>query len=94
MLIVTQAEYNEQKKAFFKKHPLVKVDTSSMDEYSSYHKEYICEKNAIWYEVMSPYHKTVEIEVNKCKVSVDIELFQTEFWDSDNSKSRYYYENY
>lgn len=95
MTIVDSAEYNAQKKAFIKKHKgLKRVDTSSMDEYSSYHKEYICEDNAMWYEVMSPYYKTVEMEINKCKVSLDVKLFQTEFWDSDNSNSRFYYENY
>lgn len=95
MIIVDAKEYNAQKKAFLSKHKgLKRTDTSPMDEYDSYHKEYICEDNAVWYEVMSPYYKTLQLEVNKCNITVEVKLFQTEFWDTDNSKSRYYYEQY
>ena len=95
MNIVDAKEYSAQKKAFFNKHKgLKRTDTSPMDEYDSYHKEYICEDNAVWYEVMSPYYKTLQLEVNKCNITVEVKLFQTEFWDSDNSKSRYYYVQY
>lgn len=88
-------EYNEDKNSFFKKHNYnFKCDTSSMDEYGRYHKEYVFEDGAVWYEVMSPTWQNVEVEVKLVKVVVKVKLLSTEFWSSDNASSKYYYEKF
>ena len=94
-MTVSYKEYNEMKKNFFEKHDFdFKTNTSSLDEYNRYHKEYIFADGAMWYEVMSPEWEEVEAEVKYVKVKVSVKLFRTEFWSSDDATSRYYYEKY
>ena len=94
-MTVTYKEYNEMKKNFFAKHKFdFRTDTSSLDEYDRYHKEYIFSDGAMWYEVMSPEWEEAEVEVRYVKVKVSVKLFRTEFWSSDNAESNYYYDKY
>ena len=73
MMTVKFNEYNDDKNNFFKKHDYnFKCDTSSMDEYGHYHKEYVFEDGAIWYEAMSPEYVDYEVEVKTEEMKLTI----------------------
>ena len=94
-MTVKYAEYNAEKMEFFNNHKNdFKCDTSSMDQYGRYWKTYVFEDGAIWYEALSTEYIQQEIEVKCCKVNVEIKMFRTEFWSTDDSKSKYYYEKF
>ncbi len=94
-MIVNYNTYNKEKKAFFKKHHNNFIcDTSSMDEYGRYRKIYTFEDGAQWYEEMSPEYVSQEIEVKMCKMNIEVKMFRTEFWNTDDASSKYYYEKY
>lgn len=97
-MTVNYEEYGNAKHDFIKKHGNGewKVETSPMDEYGRYHKEYIFDDGAIWYEIMSPEYFKQEVEVahTMVKVTVEIKMFRTEFWNSDNAQSKFYYEKF
>lgn len=99
-MTVDYRTYDNEKQSFIKKHSQTnwKIETSSMDEYGRYHKEYVFEDGAIWYEVMSPewFKMDVEVEINFCKVkrTIEVKMFRTEFWSTDDSHSKYYYEEF
>ena len=99
-MTVNYETYTAQKQAFIKKYNKFdwRVETSPMDEYGVYYKTYLFENGKIWYERMSPVYRktTVEFECEglKFKQEVEVKLFETEFWDSDNATSRKYYEKY
>lgn len=87
-------EYNDDKNNFFKKHDYnFKCGISSMDEYGCYHKEYVFEDGAIWYEAISPEYVDYEVEVKLVKIHETIKMFRTEFWSTE-SASKYYYERF
>lgn len=94
MTILTAKQYEEQKHAFLHKHDDWQVETSPMDSDGKYHKEYICTDGAIWYEIMRPVYETAEVTVKGVKVSVNVKLFETEGWSSDNAASIFYYEKF
>lgn len=94
-MTVSYDEYIKLRKAFFKKHGLdFKVYTSALDEYDRYHKEYVFKDNAQWCEVMGPYYETVTVNVKGVNIDVDVKLFSVEFYNTDDSSSKYYYEKY
>lgn len=94
-MTVTCNAYNELKKDFFKKHHNdFRIDTGMLNEYDGWNKTYIFEDGAAWYEVYSKVVEPIEVEVRYCKVRGVATLLKTEFWSSDDSKSRYYYEEY
>ena len=91
---VTSKEYFAEKKKFFNKHKnSFDVYTSPMDEYDRYNKIYTFSDGAQWYEAMTPVTDSTEIELKKCKVTVEVKFLRTEFWSSEFG-SRYYYEKY
>ena len=95
MKVVNYEEYTNAKQEFLKAHDYdYRIQTSPMDEYGSYHKEYICEDGAIFYEVMSPVTENVTVEVHKVTMTVPVKFLRTEFWSSDNAESGYYYEKF
>lgn len=94
MNTVCYEKYNKEKIKFFRKHKSCTELTSPMSADCSYHKEYVFEDGAVWYEVMSIENVPVEVEVKFCKVRQNIKMFRTEFWSSDDSISKYYYEQY
>lgn len=93
-MTVDYKEYDKTRKEFFKKHTLDRVETSSMNEYGVYHKEYICEDGAIFYEVMGPEYCRQVIEFRGIPIEVEAKLFRTEYWSSDDAQSKYYYEKF
>ena len=95
MKVVNYQEYDELKMAFIKKHKYdYKIDTSPMDEYGRYYKDYIFADGAYWHETMMPVYETVTVEVHKCNVSVEVKFLRTEFRNSDNVDSILLYEQY
>ena len=94
-MTVNYKEYEELRKRFFEKHNYdYRIETSVMDEYGNYHKEYIFEDDAIWYESYKHTYEKVEVEIKKVKVNVEVKLFCTEFWNTEDSKSKYFYEKF
>lgn len=94
-MTVNYNTYKEEKMAFFNKHNNdFRCETSSMDEYGRYWKTYFFEDGARWYEIMSPEYVTQVIEIKMCKVEVGVKMFRTEFWNTDSSIPRYYYEKF
>lgn len=93
MTIVDYKTFDKDLEDFNLKHGVEDVKTSSMKN-DSYTKEYIGEDGAILYVSVRPYYETKTVEVKNIKVNVQIKLFETEYWSSDNSKSKFYYEVY
>lgn len=95
MSTVPQYEYALNKSGFLRRHAGdFVVETSPMDEYGVYHKEYICSDGAIWYERMSPEWVSETVEIKHATVKVEVKMFRTEFWSTDNAESKYYYEQF
>lgn len=94
-MTVSYNDYINEKKEFFEEHCNdFKCDTSSMDEYGRYWKTYSFEDGAQWCEVMSPTYETVEVEIKFVKVKVEVKMFRTEFWRSDEIGRKFYYEKF
>lgn len=102
MKTTTWEEYTKTKKAFIAKHSKIadwKVNTSSLNKYNVYHKEYVFEDGAVFYERMAPVWKKAEAEVEVVPgvvvwIEKDVKLLETEFWSTDNAESYVYYEKY
>lgn len=94
MNIVTTEEYMNMKNLFLQKHGDWQAHTSPMDSDGRYCKNYICDDGAIWTEVNRPVWKTLEADICKCHVSVDVKFFETEGFNTDDSSSIYCYEKY
>lgn len=94
---MTELEY---KKNFIAKHADSdwKVSTSPMDQYDGYTKVYLFEDGAQMHEVISVAYETVHIEyeVRGIKFAEDkeVKLLRTEMWNSDDSRSVFFYEKY
>ena len=84
MTILTTSEYEKLKIAFLHRHSDWEVETSPMDEYGCYRKTYTCTDGASWWEVMRPVYRKVKAEVCRVQVEVDVKLFETEGWSTEN----------
>lgn len=89
---MTSRDYWDKKQAFFKKHQLDKVHTSPMDQYGGYNKTYICEDGAQWFESMGVVPVTERVTVRGVGVTVTVNLFRTEFWNTEEFGTGIYYE--
>lgn len=92
MNIVNTQEYNDIKKLFFRKH---NNDFQCETEGSSaeyYRKTYIFEDHSIWYEVMQKKTIIAQAKYYNIEFPTEVEVMETEFWSTDNSESKYYYE--
>lgn len=96
MTVVDYKEYQADLQKFLRKHGTKgwEVQTSLMDQYGVYHKEYICADGGIFYEVNGPEYAKETITVKMVTVEVEIKLFRTEYWSSDNASSKYHYEKF
>lgn len=98
MATVSYETYRADKESFLKKHPDWTVDTSSMDEYGRYYKTYTGADGAIFTEEMYPTYETAEAEVElhgvKVTLSESVKFMRTEYYSTDDSESRYYYERW
>ena len=88
--------YIEYKNAFIKKHNSADwtVNTSPMDEYGQYCKNYIFTDGATLTEINRPVYETAEVEVKGVKVEVTIKLMETEVWNTDDAGSVKFYEEW
>lgn len=94
-MTVTYKEYTEDKKNFFETHDYdFTTFTSQMDQYGRYYKTYNFADGAQWTEEMGPETVKKEIEVMKAKVEVEVKMFRTEYYSSDNASSKRYYEKF
>ena len=94
-MVVNYKEYEELKKRFFEKHDYnYSIETSQMDEYGCYHKEYIFEDGNIWHESYRPTYEKAVVEIKKVSVEVEVKMFCTEFWNTEDSKSKCMYEKF
>lgn len=91
----TAQEYFDEKKAFFKKHHNdFTVDTSSMDEYDRWYKDYIFSDGAQWHECYSPVYEDGVALVKGVEIQIKgIKLLRTEYYSTE-AGSRYTYEKY
>lgn len=92
-------EYRALKDSFFKKHKHdFQCDTSSMDEYGTYYKTYVFADGGIWYErnahVCRKATAKAVVEGIEIELSQDVELFEVEYFSSDDANSRKYYEKW
>lgn len=91
-MIVKVDEYVEDKNNFFRKHNNDFTCETSGGSAEYYRKTYVFTDGAVWYEVMRKVYETVDIEKYFCIIKCDIELFETEYWSTDNAESKKYYE--
>lgn len=87
--------YTDAKQKFFKRHDnSFRAQTSQMDEQGIWHKEYIFDDDAVWYETYTPVVEQANASIHGMSFKVDVKLLRTEFWCTDDSKSNYYYERW
>lgn len=94
-MTVTYETYRSQQAKFFNDHfgAEWEVETSPMDEYGTYYKNYYFDDGAVWSERMSVEYVQQEIEVKLVKMTVEVKMLKTEFWSTE-SRSMFYYEKY
>lgn len=99
-MTVNYTEYHKEMQEFIEKHMSgadadFRVETSPMDQYGSYYKDYIFTDGAVWSEKISRVKENVSSLVNvhgiEMKISQWVELTCTEFWSTE-SGSKYVYE--
>ena len=94
MKTVSFGDYLKEMQKFAAKHNEnggVKSYTSPLENVR-YHKEIRWEDGAAWYEVTERIWETVPIEVHGIKMVRYIEMWRTEFWNTDNGQSRFFYQ--
>lgn len=94
MITTTFAEFDKEYTAFAIKHN----KKAERKEYTDMtdgviHKTVCWSDGATWYEITeTDYSEEVEIEVRGIKVKVNIPMRRTEYWSTEDSKSKYFYE--
>lgn len=91
--------YYDYKRDFLRRHDNdFRVETSSMNEYGEYQKEYICADGAIMYEVNRPEWIDIEISGERYGIEIkkteSVKVFRTEVWNSDNPNSEIFRERW
>ena len=96
----TMKEYNDIKTLFYRKHATENGihESGMIDEYGRIHKNVYFNDGAEWHEVSEKIREeattTVNIHGIAKEVATYIDLFRTEYFNTDNSESRYMYEVY
>ena len=95
-MTVNYEQFQNEKKAFFAKHNHdFNICTSPMDEYDRYCKDYLFADGHVWHEDYSPVWMHEIVQGKYCgKISVDTKMFRTEYYNTENADSKYYYEKY
>lgn len=95
MKTVTYKEYTEDLTNFIKKYSKkydYKVYTSPLQN-GQYHKNYVFENGATFTEINEMnYFENVEVTVHNIPVIVTVNLIRHEYWSTDDSVSKYWYE--
>ena len=90
---VTYEIYNDDKSFFFEKHGFdFELTTSPMQEDGTYFKTYAFKDNSVWYERMSHYVTNATVTVHNVQVEAKVELQRIDYWSSDISRERTYFE--
>ena len=93
-MTVTSKEYYNDLGNFLNKHSKYdfKVYTSNFDN-NCYHKEYCFENGATFCEINEMDFTTmVDVEVYGVTVKTQVNLIRHEYWSTDDSVSKYWYE--
>lgn len=94
MKLETYKEYTAEKAAFFQNHDNdFRVDTSPLQG-TVYFKTYYFKDGAVWYERMEKKTFRPTVEVMCVPVKVYVDMLETEYWNTDDSTSKLYYEKY
>ena len=95
MTMVTYKDYSNDLAHFINKHSikseLISVNTSGY-EGGVYRKEYMFEDGASFYEVNRNIKGEANAETVGLKFKVKVDLIEHEYWSTDDSKSKYWYE--
>lgn len=84
--------YKQIKDEFMAKHTCErKVYTSPLVD-NKYHKDYCYSDGANWSEITELVEEVVVVVVHSIRTKVTVKLWKTEYFSTDDSKSRYYYE--
>lgn len=84
--------YNQMKSDFMNKHKgALKIYTKPL-EYNRYYKDYCFQDGATWSEISWLVEEVVEVMIRNIKTRVSVKLWKVEYFSTDDSKSRYYYE--
>ena len=93
--MATYIEYEGEKLGFIGKHLKksdYRIDTSPMEN-NCYHKEYVFEHGAVWYEVIFLIEEEIVVEVHGIRCVVTVKFNKTEYWSTDDGKSKFIYEH-
>ena len=82
MTILTAKQYEAKKIEFLHDADDWKTETSPMDEYGCYVKNYICSNGNVLTEVNRPVYENVEVEVKGVKTTVQVKLFESEMFSN------------
>ena len=94
MNVIRSNEYEQIRTDFFNKHHNdFKLKTTG-DTAEYYNKTYAFEDGAVWYEVMTKQFIEETVQVKLVPVTIVISMMQTEFWSTDESISRFYFEQW
>ena len=94
MTTTTFAEFDKEYTAFAIKHNK-KAERREYTELTDgvIHKMVCWSDGATWYEVTeTKYSEQVEVEVHGINVNVNIPMRRTEYWNTEDSRSKYFYE--
>lgn len=95
MNIVKYEEYAEDLTRFINKHSIKSKLTeiwTSQFENNMYRKAYMFEDGAEFWEVNRVIYERAASEIKGIRFTVDVKLIEHEYWSTDDSKSRYWYE--
>lgn len=94
-MTVAEQEYRTIKDKFFAKHKHdFRVDTSSMDSYGRWYKDYIFADGSNWHEDYYPTWEEGIAIVHDVEVPVEVKMLRTEYYSTDDATSRYVYEQF
>ena len=86
--------YESEKIAFFKKHDMDYVQHTSELIDGGYHKEYVFEDGAVFYESMMRVEEVQILTAHGITTKVPVVYLRTEYWSSDKSGTNAVYENW
>lgn len=97
MNIVNYQTYENDLNSFISKHSKksdLHIWTSPLTD-GEYHKEYLFEDGSGFYEINNTnYKEDVEVEVHGITIKVEIKIVKHEYWSTDTSSSKIWYEKY
>lgn len=90
MTVITMHEYLERKMDFMKKHGEWKESGNVSGE--TINKILVFEDGATWTEITRPVYEKTTVTVKGLNLKTTVKLYETEIYNTDNSKSVYLYE--